>query len=76
MALPPFCLLFFPCLGNQIVDLFVSEYFSKQRIVLILLPQDAVLLFEPVIAPSQTFIIPVYGQSVKEQTERVIQKRN
>ena len=49
----------FPSLADQIVDLLVSEYFPKQRIVLVLLPQDGVFLFEPVIAPSQTFIIPV-----------------
>ena len=57
--MPLFCLLCFSGLCDQIVNLFASEHFPKERIVLVLLPQDGVFLFEPVIAPSQTFIIPV-----------------
>ena len=46
-------------LCHQIVDLPAPEHLPKESIVLILFPQGGVFLFEPVIAPSQTFIIPV-----------------
>ncbi|MDO4867727.1 MAG: hypothetical protein Q4C10_14440, partial [Clostridia bacterium] len=59
LFLPPFCLLCFSCLCHQIVDLPAPEYLPKESIVLVLLPQDGVFLFEPVIAPSQTFIVLV-----------------
>ena len=59
LALTPFCLLSFSCLGDQIVDLLASEHLPKEGIVLVLLPQDGVFLFESVIAPGQTFVIPV-----------------
>lgn len=57
LALPPFCLLCFSGLCDQIVDLLASEHLPKESIILVLLPQDGVFLFEPVIAPSQTLVI-------------------
>lgn len=57
LALPPFCLLWFSGLCHQIVYLPAREYLPKEGIVLVLLPQRSVLLFEPVIAPSQTLVI-------------------
>ena len=59
LALPPLCLLCFPGLGDQIIDLPAPEYLPKEGIVLVLLPQSGVFLFELVIAPGQPFIIPV-----------------
>ena len=67
LALPPFCLLCFSGLRYQIVDLPASEYLPKESIVLILFPQGGVFLFEPVIAPSQTFIVPVYAHLVRSR---------
>ena len=59
LALPPFCLLCFSGLCHQIIDLLASEHLPQERIVLILIPQSDVFLFEPVIACYQMFVLPV-----------------
>ena len=57
--MPLFCLLCFSGLCDQIVNLFASEHFPKERIVLVLLPQSGVFLFEPVVACYQMFVFPI-----------------
>ena len=59
LALPPFCLLCFSRLCDQMIDLPVPEHPPKESIVFVLLPQSGVFLFEPVIACYQMFVLPI-----------------